>query len=413
MIVGVIGLGYVGLPLALALSKKKSVIAFDTNLERISQLKNQNDSNGEFKNSDFKNKKILFTNDPSELEKISFYIVTVPSPVLKNKKPDLRPLVDATKNISKFLKKNDIIVYESTVFPGCTEDFLVPIIEKISKLKYNKDFFCGYSPERINPGDKKNKLENIKKITSGSNKKISTIVDNVYKQIITAGTIKVSSIKVAESAKVVENIQRDLNIALVNQLSILFDKLKIDFDEVLKASSTKWNFVHYKPGLVGGHCIGVDPYYLSYISKEFGYKINLIDSARSINESMSKYITKHVERDLPNKKNKRNILIMGATFKENCSDFRNSKVLEIFELLRKKYNVSIYDPFVGSNKKIKNRYTFIDYPKNNFYDLIIIAVCHDTFLKMGIKKISRFGNQNCKIYDLKNQFDKSFSSFRL
>ena len=298
----IIGLGYVGLPLLIEFSKYHKVIGFDTDIQRVMELRNFFDRNNEFKKSELKKiKNIEFTSDTKILDNCNIYIVTVPTPVKKNKSPDLNPLIQSSKLIGKFLKKKDIVIYESTVFPGCTEEVCVPILEKYSKLTYNKDFFCGYSPERINFGDKKYKLTNIKKVTSGSNAKISNIIDKLYSKIIKVGTYKAESIIIAEAAKVIENTQRDLNIAFINELSIIFDKLKINTSKVLKAAGSKWNFLNFKPGLVGGHCIGVDPYYLTYKSKKVGYNPKLILSGRSINDEMPKFIFNKIKKLLKKK----------------------------------------------------------------------------------------------------------------
>ena len=317
----VIGLGYVGLPLALEFAKKKNVIGFDLDKKRIDQLKTGFDKNLEINSREFKNlKKLKFTNDKKDLKLSNFFIITVPTPIDKIKKPDLQPILSASETVGRFLKKKDIVVYESTVYPGCIEEKCVPVLEKFSRLKFNKDFFCGYSPERINPGDKKLKVSNIKKITSGSTPNVAKLIDNLYKKIIKAGTHKAPSIKVAEAAKVIENTQRDLNIALINELSILFNKLKIDTKQVLDAAESKWNFIPFKPGLVGGHCIGVDPYYLTYKAKKIGYSPKVILAGRSINDNMGSYVASELIKKMRKKKIKvktAKILIMGLTIKEN------------------------------------------------------------------------------------------------
>jgi len=360
----IIGLGYVGLPLLIEFSKYHKVIGFDTDIQRVMELRNFFDRNNEFKKSELKKiKNIEFTSDTKILDNCNIYIVTVPTPVKKNKSPDLNPLIQSSKLIGKFLKKKDIVIYESTVFPGCTEEVCVPILEKYSKLTYNKDFFCGYSPERINFGDKKYKLTNIKKVTSGSNAKISNIIDKLYSKIIKVGTYKAESIIIAEAAKVIENTQRDLNIAFINELSIIFDKLKINTSKVLKAAGSKWNFLNFKPGLVGGHCIGVDPYYLTYKSKKVGYNPKLILSGRSINDEMPKFIFNKIKK-LLKKKNK--VLFLGASFKENIPDFRNSKSLSLFKLIKKNYQSDLVDPLIDTelffkSEKLKISKTFVRY----------------------------------------------------
>ena len=335
----VIGLGYVGLPLALEFSKKKKVIGFDINNTRINELNSGVDKNLEFKKKNLlSSKKIKFTNKIEHLRSANCFIITVPTPINNKKKPDLKPLLDASKMIGKIIKKGDIIIYESTVYPGCIEEVCVPELEKFSKLKFNLDFFCGYSPERINPGDKKHTISNIKKITSGSTKEIAKVIDALYNEIIKVGTHKTSSIRIAEAAKVIENTQRDLNIALINEFSILFKKLNINTDEVLNAAGSKWNFLPFKPGLVGGHCIGVDPYYLTYKAKKVNYNPKIILSGRKLNDNMGNYVAlelikKMKQKNIKIKKSK--ILISGLTFKENCPDLRNSGVQKVISKLIK------------------------------------------------------------------------------
>ena len=335
----VIGLGYVGLPLALEFAKKRKVIGFDTNKTRINELNLGLDRNLEFKKNQIKNyKNLIFIKDKKQLCSINCFIITVPTPINKLKKPDLNPLITASELVGQFLKSGSLVIYESTVYPGCIEEVCVPILEKVSKLKFNKNFFCGYSPERINPGDKKHTISNIKKVTSGSTPKIASLVDNLYKEIITIGTHKAKSIKIAEAAKVIENTQRDLNIALINELSILFNKMNIDTQAVLKAAKTKWNFLPFEPGLVGGHCIGVDPYYLTFKAKKIGYNPKIILAGREVNDNMSKYVASKLLENMKLKKIKikgSKVLIMGLTFKENCSDLRNSGVANIVFKLKK------------------------------------------------------------------------------
>ena len=335
----IIGLGYVGLPLALEFSEKKNVIGFDVNKIRIKELKSGIDKNLEFDIDQLnKFKRIIYTNRIEDLKSVNCFIVTVPTPVDDFKKPDLTPLLKATKMIGQVMKHDDLIIYESTVYPGCIEEECMPILEKISGLKFNKDFFCGYSPERINPGDKKHTISKIKKITSGSTPDVAKLVDDLYNEIITVGTHKAPSIKVAEAAKVIENTQRDLNIALVNELSMLFSKLNIDTEDVLKAAESKWNFLPFKPGLVGGHCIGVDPYYLTHKAKSIGYRPEIILSGRKINDNMGVYVASKLIKEFKKKKIKikgSKVLIMGLTFKENCSDIRNSGVKSVVDELKK------------------------------------------------------------------------------
>ena len=339
--IGIIGLGYVGLPLILAFSKKHKVVGYDINKERIKNLNKGIDPTGEVQNKLIK-KKIFFSNKKNYLKDCDIFIIAVPTPVNKKNIPDLGNLKKACILVSKIIKKNAIIIFESTVYPGCTEEYCMPIIEKYSKYKYNKEFYLGYSPERINPGNNKMKIENIIKVTSGSNYEVAKIINNLYKSIIPAGTYLCSSIKIAEAAKVIENTQRDLNIAFMNELSIIFNKLNIETSEVLKAAETKWNFNKYYPGLVGGHCIGVDPYYLSYKSKSIGLKPNMILSGRHINNYMPTFIFNKITEQLLNQNkslDKSKILVLGATFKENCSDFRNSKVFDILDKFEKKKNL--------------------------------------------------------------------------
>lgn len=398
----IIGLGYVGLPLALSFEKYFDVIGFDINNLRIKELKKKNDVTREVSKNDLlKAKTIFFTSNEKDIKKIDIFIVTVPTPIYKNKSPDLSILKNACYLVGKKIIKNNIVIFESTVYPGATEEICIPIIERLSKLKFNKDFFCGYSPERINPGQTKHKLHNIVKVTSGSNNKTLNIVDNLYKKIIKVGTYKAQSIKIAEAAKIIENTQRDLNIALVNELSILFDKLNIDTNKVLQAASTKWNFVNFKPGLVGGHCIGVDPYYLTYKSKKVGYNPKVILAGRKVNDEMSLYVAKKAIKlldKIKKQKNKR-VLIMGFAFKENCRDVRNTKVYDLYaHLVKKGLKVDVYDPIVDP-KEVKKYYQ-INLSKKIFkkkYSLIIIAVGHNIF-----KKINNSFFSKALLFDLKS-----------
>ncbi len=415
----VIGLGYVGLPLALEFAKKRKVIAYDINQKRIKKLKKFIDVNLETTKKQFKDSKLIkFTSNIDDIKLANFYIVTVPTPINKFKKPDLTPLQKSSKTIGKILKKNDIIVYESTVYPGCIEEDCVPVLEKYSNLKFNRDFFCGYSPERINPGDKKHVVSNIKKITSGSTPKIASIVDDLYNEIVTVGTHKAASIKIAEAAKVIENTQRDLNIALVNELSILFNKMNIDTQAVLAAAGSKWNFLPFKPGLVGGHCIGVDPYYLTHKAKTIGYNPKVILAGREINYNMGKYVASNLIQEMKKKKiniKNSNILIMGLTFKENCSDIRNSGIERVIsELSKYNCNLDFYDPW-ADNMEIKKKYGI--FPKSKLkkfnYDAIIISVAHDKFKNMGINVISNFCKKNHIIYDLKFTFNSNKVNLKL
>lgn len=407
----IIGIGYVGLPLAIEFSKKRKVIAFDLNQKRVDELNRGIDKTLEVNKKEIikLKKNLLFTSNKKDLLNANCFIITVPTPIKKNKNPDLSLIKSASKIVGECLKNGDLVIYESTVYPGCTEEFCVPILEKASNLKFNKGFYCGYSPERINPGDKKHRIKNIKKITSGSNDKTANIVDSLYKEIIEVGTHKVSSIKVAESAKIIENIQRDLNISLINELSIIFDKLQIDTEEVLKAAETKWNFIPFRPGLVGGHCIGVDPYYLTFKSLKLGYKPKVILAGRKLNASMGKYISsklislmKKKSIEIRNSK----ILIMGLTFKENCPDLRNSGVENVYYYLKKlKCKTDFYDPWADRDvvKTIYGKYP-LKKIKLNYYSAIIIAVAHQKFKVMGLKKVLKFAKKNFVFYDLKNIF---------
>ena len=415
----VIGLGYVGLPLTLEFAKKRKVIGFDIEEKRIKELKIGKDKNLEVTKKELKNnKQLIFTSNEKDIKSANCYIVTVPTPIDKKKKPDLKPLLKASKIVGKVIQKGDLIIYESTVYPGCVEEQCVPILEKFSGLKFNQDFFCGYSPERINPGDKKHTVSNIKKITSGSTPEVADLVDDLYNEIVTVGTHKAPSIKVAEAAKVIENTQRDLNIALINELSILFSKMNIDTQAVLDAAGSKWNFLPFKPGLVGGHCIGVDPYYLTFKADSIGYQPKITLAGRELNDNMGKHVVSELIKAMKNKKikiKKSKILIMGLTFKENCADIRNSGVQSVIKEL-KKYDCSIdlYDNWVDS-QEIKTMYDIL--PKStlnkNTYDSIILAVAHDEFKKMGIKTISNLCKKNHIIYDLKYLFSSDLVSLKL
>jgi len=407
--IAIIGLGYVGLPLLLAFNKKFKVVGFDTNKKRIRDLRKNIDFNREVSSKNIK-RKLNLTHDFNDLKDCGIYIVAVPTPLTKNRKPDLSYLKNATRIISKILYKNNLVVYESTVFPGATEDELIPILENGSKLKLNKDFFVGYSPERINPGDKKHNLSNIKKIISGSNRKATTIIRKVYNSIIRAGTYTAPDIKTAEAAKIVENVQRDLNISLMNELSIIFNKINIDTSEVLKAAETKWNFLKFKPGLVGGHCIKVDPYYLTSKAIKIGYKPNVISSGRKVNENMGHYVAKNIIKIIKNKKinpKKARIGIKGLGFKENCGDIRNSQVFNIVKYLDK-FNCKIFveDPFVNVElleKKFKKK--FIKKSKKPF-NVLVFAVSHDCYKKIGIKNLKKqLTKKNPVLIDVKSIFD--------
>ena len=415
----IIGLGYVGLPLALEFSKKRSLVGFDIDKKRINELNSGIDRNLETTKEDLKSiKQLIFTNDEKNLKLANCYIITVPTPIDKFKKPNLEPLLKASKIISKVIKQNDLIIYESTVYPGCIEEQCVPVLERYSKLKFNQGFFCGYSPERINPGDKKHTVSNIKKITSGSTAKIADLVDDLYNEIVTVGTHKASSIKVAEAAKVIENTQRDLNIALINELSILFSKMNIDTQAVLDAASSKWNFLPFKPGLVGGHCIGVDPYYLTHKAKEIGYEPRLILAGRELNDNMGNHVVSQLIKEMKKKKiqiKNSKILIMGLTFKENCPDLRNSGATSVINELKKfGCDLDLYDPW-ASSKEVQDIYGIkpISNLLLNSYDGIVISVAHNQFKKMGSKFISKLGKKPHIIYDLKYLFSKEETNLRL
>ena len=415
----IIGLGYVGLPLALEFDKKKLVIGFDISKKRIKELNSGIDRNLEFNKQTLQSLKCLtFTNNEEDLKSANCYIITVPTPIDKFKKPDLRPLVNASEIVGKIIKKRDIIIYESTVYPGCVEEICVPILEKCSQLKFNQDFFCGYSPERINPGDKEHTISNIKKITSGSTPEITNLIDELYNEIITAGTHKAPSIKVAEAAKVIENTQRDLNIALINELSILFTKMNIDTNAVLEAAGSKWNFLPFKPGLVGGHCIGVDPYYLTYKAKSIGYHPKIILAGRELNDKMGGYVALELVKTMKKKNIEikgAKILIMGLTFKENCPDIRNSGVQNVIVELKKfECNLDLQDPYVDREeiKKIYDIYPNLKLSQNS-YDAVLIAVAHNEFKTIGLNKIKNLCKKNHVIFDLKNLYNSDQVDLKL
>ena len=407
----IVGLGYVGLPLAVAFAEKFQVIGFDISRSRIHELENGHDRTFEVDDNllDSVKKNITYTSSILDSKDSNIYIVTVPTPIDSNNKPDLRPLIESTRMIGSVLSKGDIVIYESTVYPGVTEDICAIELENSSGLEFNKDFYCGYSPERINPGDKGHSVTKILKITSGSNDKVAKIVDDLYKQVITAGTYLVSSIKVAEAAKVIENTQRDVNIALVNELAIIFNHMNIDTNEVIEAASTKWNFIKLSPGLVGGHCIGVDPYYLTHKAEELGYIPNLILSSRKVNNGMAKYIADQTVKEMISSGNlikKSKVLILGVTFKENCHDMRNTKVVDIItELKMFGVEVDVYDPWVNYSTDIEwYKHGVINDPLKNEkkYDAIIVAVAHDCFkeyTEVDYKNLS--SSKNSVIIDVK------------
>lgn len=400
-------------------AREYKVLGFDINQKRLAELRKGYDSSLEVTATELSAaKKLDFTDDPTELKSADIFIVTVPTPIDQYKRPNFGPLTSASKTVGKALKKGDIVIYESTVYPGATEEECVPILEEHSGLLFNEDFFVGYSPERINPGDKEHRLTNIIKVTSGSTAETAEIVDKLYRSIISAGTFKVGSIKVAEAAKVIENTQRDVNIALINELALIFNKMNIDTHEVLDAANTKWNFLNFRPGLVGGHCIGVDPYYLTYKAQAIGYNPEIILAGRRINDSMGSYISAQVVKNMIKKGIKvqsSNVLIMGFTFKENCPDIRNTKVVDIYtELQEYQANIQVYDPWVDKTS-LQKEYNIClqDDPIDNHYDAIILAVAHSQFLDMGIDVIRRFGKSLHVFFDVKSIFSPNDSDVRL
>jgi UDP-N-acetyl-D-galactosamine dehydrogenase len=417
--IGIIGLGYVGLPLAVEFGKHYPTVGFDIKKERIAELAKGEDSTRETTSEELRAARHLeYSTDRAALAACNTYIVTVPTPVGKNNRPVLSPLKGASETVGSVLKPGDVVVYESTVYPGCTEEYCVPILEQHSKLKFNKDFFCGYSPERINPGDKQHRLPSIKKVTSGSTPEVADYVDSLYGSIITAGTHKASSIKVAEAAKVIENTQRDINIALVNELALIFHRLGIDTEEVLKAAGTKWNFLSFRPGLVGGHCIGVDPYYLTYKAEETGYRPEIILAGRRLNDAMAEYVAGRVIKLMIRRNiqpSGSRVLMLGLTFKENCPDVRNTKVADIVkELASFGCNVDVYDPWVNpSEAEHEYGITPVAAPSRGSYDAIVVAVAHREFVELGAKGIRAFANPNAVIFDIKHVLPKDQSDGRL
>lgn len=417
--IAVIGLGYVGLPLALEFGQKYDVIGFDIDKKRIEELKSGFDKTNEASEEQIRNSvKLTFSFEETKLAEANVFIVTVPTPIDIYKRPDLLPLIKASRFISKYLKEGDIVIYESTVYPGATEEDCVPILEEGSGLVFNKDFYAGYSPERINPGDKEHTLTSIKKVTSGSTPEASWLIDQLYNSIITAGTHRAPSIKVAEAAKVIENTQRDLNIALVNELAMIFNLMGIDTNSVLDAACTKWNFLNFRPGLVGGHCIGVDPYYLTHKAISLGYHPEVILAGRKLNDNMGKYVAnlflqKMAEKavSIPNSK----VLIMGITFKENCPDIRNTRVIDIINELKKYHlNIDIFDPAANA-EEVEAEYGLhlVDKIEPGTYDGILVAVKHKEFSDMGSPKIRTYGTANHILFDLKNMFKLSESDLCL
>ena len=417
--IALIGLGYVGLPLAVEFGKKREVTGFDINKNRIDLLKKNIDPTLEISKKEFIEATHLnFTSNPKDLKDCNIFIVTVPTPIDNHKRPDLTALEKSSETVGSILKKDDIVIYESTVYPGATEEICVPILEKKSGLIFNKDFYCGYSPERINPGDKKHRLADIKKVTAGSTPEIAIEVDKLYKTIIIAGTHKAESIKVAEAAKVIENTQRDLNIALINELALIFKRMDIDTEAVLKAAGTKWNFLPFRPGLVGGHCIGVDPYYLTHKANEVGYYPEMILAGRRLNDNMGSYVANEISKLMTKKRiqiAEANILIMGLTFKENCPDHRNTRVVDLVKEFKSfSCNVDVYDPWVN-RKQVAEEYKIetIDKPIKDKYDAIILAVSHDEFKSLTEGQIRAYGKDNHVLYDIKYLLKANQSDGRL
>ena len=417
--IAVIGLGYVGLPLAVEFGKKLPVSGFDVNLKRIDELRSGKDRTLEVSDAELKEAVHLsYTANLNELKDCNFFIVTVPTPIDESKQPDLTPLIKASESIAQVLSVGDIVVYESTVFPGATEEVCVPILEEVSGLKFNQDFFVGYSPERINPGDKTHRVSTILKVTSGSTPEVADYVDEVYQQVITAGTHKAPSIKVAEAAKVIENTQRDVNIALINELAIIFNKMGIDTEAVLEAAGTKWNFLPFRPGLVGGHCIGVDPYYLTYKAQAIGYHPEIILAGRRLNDGMGAYVVTQLIKAMVKKKIQvegAKVLILGLSFKENCPDIRNTRIVDIVDELQDYHiEVDLHDPWVDPNE-VKEEYgiELKDEPDVGVYDSIIVAVSHDEFKLMGADKIRSLGKAEHVLYDLKYVLESDKVDIRL
>lgn len=417
--IAVIGLGYVGLPLAVEFGKSRPVIGFDLNERRIDALRDGQDATQEVSAQELAAAPHLsYTTNSADLAAASIYIVTVPTPIDAHKRPDLTPLIKASETLGRVLKRGDIVIYESTVYPGATEEDCVPVLERVSGLTFNEDFFAGYSPERINPGDKLHRLPDIRKVTSGSTPDVAEEVDQLYASIITAGTYKAESIRVAEAAKVIENTQRDLNIALVNELAIIFNKMGIDTDAVLKAAGTKWNFLPFRPGLVGGHCIGVDPYYLTHKAEAMGYHPQIILAGRRLNDGMGAYVAGQMIKKMLRQRiqvNGARVLVMGLTFKENCPDLRNTRVVDVIAELRDYgIEVDVFDPWVDA-EEAEREYgiTPISKPNANAYKGIVLAVAHQEFAEMGVADMRNFGCKNHVLYDLKNILPADQSDLRL
>lgn len=415
----IIGLGYVGLPLAVEFGKMRSVLGFDINQGRIAELQSGQDHTLEVSPAELKQaSKLSFSADPAALAACNFFIVTVPTPIDEHKQPDLTPLIKASETIGKVLKRGDVVVYESTVYPGATEEDCVPVLEKFSGLKFNVDFYAGYSPERINPGDKEHRVTTIKKVTSGSTPEVAELVDAIYREIITAGTHKAPSIRVAEAAKVIENTQRDVNIALINELALIFNRMGIDTEAVLQAAGTKWNFLPFRPGLVGGHCIGVDPYYLTHKAQAIGYHPEIILAGRRLNDSMGAYVVTQLVKTMTQRRihvQGSRVLVMGLAFKENCPDLRNTRIVDIVhELAEYDVKADVYDPWVSS-AEAQHEYgiTPVQQPAAGAYDAIIVAVAHKEFKAMGAPAIRALGKPEHVLFDLKYILSAQESDLRL
>ena len=417
--IAIIGLGYVGLPLAVEFGKLRPVIGFDINASRIEALRGELDATQEVSAEELGGAHHLtYTTDPADLATASIFIVTVPTPIDAHKRPDLTPLIKASELLGSVLKPGDIVIYESTVYPGATEEDCVPVLERASGLTFNTDFFVGYSPERINPGDKTHRLPDIRKVTSGSTPDVAETVDQLYASIITAGTYKAASIRVAEAAKVIENTQRDLNIALINELAIIFNKMGVDTEAVLKAAGTKWNFLPFRPGLVGGHCIGVDPYYLTHKAEAIGYHPQVILAGRRINDGMGAYVAGQLVKAMLKRRiqvDGARVLVLGLTFKENCPDLRNTRVVDVVrELQEYGINVDVHDPWTNADEALREYgLDLVQTPQDGDYDGIILAVAHDQFKEMEAKVMRGFGRANHVLYDLKNVLEMHESDLRL
>lgn len=415
----VIGLGYVGLPLAAEFGKHLPVVGFDIAADRVAELRGGYDRTRELEDGHLAEARHLsFTDDISDIRACNVYVVTVPTPIDAHKRPDLTPLIRASETVGKALKRGDIVIYESTVYPGATEEDCVPVLERVSGLEFNRDFFAGYSPERINPGDKQHRLSSIRKVTSGSTPEVADLIDGLYGRIITAGTYKASSIRVAEAAKVIENTQRDLNIALINELAIIFNRMGIDTEEVLLAAGTKWNFLPFRPGLVGGHCIGIDPYYLTHKAQEIGYHPEIILAGRRLNDAMGAYVAGQIVKALLKRQihvRGARVLVLGLTFKENCPDLRNTRVIDVIRELKEfGVAVDVYDPWVNTDEA-QHEYGIspVEVPEEAAYDGIILAVSHREFVEMGEQAIRRFGKSAHILYDLKYALPSGAADLRL